>query len=370
MSTSTSVYKGMWTDYNRSWGEYRLMSNIIDKPLILTGWQQLSTDSVAQFWKTFVAVLLGLSGAYIFAIHKSLLSRFILWFEGDNPECQPLLVHGQEETIRTIIGSPLDNREKAWKLFKYYAKKEDYWRPISGLRPPENHTLTIAFVSSMHIYYLEAGYDPIFPATERYDVKGFRRPYWYNSDPRARVLACVDYTELCSPDGKTCWPMTADLPDGVPNTPAYWLMKWSLETSTIYDSIKWRLGAALLAQEEVSQFRSPKLEADHWEKEVEQLFATSLARIQFSTMGIATGEDRDARAFIEVTPVEARGKLCGIYKFYSIGVAGRGRSWENLFGTTCYVANTQVAQLDIFGGKILISPYGNPGTENRTAMRN
>ncbi|MCJ1250939.1 hypothetical protein MMC30_008167 [Trapelia coarctata] len=195
----------------------------------------------------------------------------------------------------------------------------DYWQPIPSLNPPDNSTLAIIFVSSMHIYHLKPSYDPIFPATQPRYVDGFHDPYYYNSDPRARPLACVDTTELCSPDGTTCWPMTADLPDKVPNTPAYWLMKWSLRSSTTSESIKWRLGTALLAQEKISQSRSQPLSDDHWEAEAKQLFATSLARAQFDAWGIAVGENREQPGYIEVTPDEGKGRLCGMYKFNSIG---------------------------------------------------
>jgi hypothetical protein len=171
----------------------------------------------------------------------------------------------------------------------------------------------------MHIYHLKPSYDPIFPAIKPRFIEGYRDPYYYNSDLRARALACVDTTELCSPNGDSCWSMTADLPDDALNTPAYWLMKWSLEASNIYDSVKWRLGTALLAQEKVSQSRSQPLSDNHWEAEAEQLFKTSLARIQFDAWSISTGEDREQPGYIETTPDEGRGKLCRLYKFNSIG---------------------------------------------------
>ena len=96
---------------------------------------------------------------------------------------------------------------------------------------------------------------------------------------------------------------------------AFWLMKWSLESSTIYDSMGWRLGAAFQAQEKVSQFVSLPLPSNQWEIEASQLFATSLARIQYDAWKIATGEDRERPGYVEVTPDEARGNLCGLYKF-------------------------------------------------------
>jgi len=171
------------------------------------------------------------------------------------------------------------------------------------------------FVSSMHIYHVQRSFDPIFNAQEPRYFEGLRKPFYYNSDPRARAFACVDTSELCSPDEATCWSMTAPVPPDVPSSPAYWLMKWSLENSNTYDSIKWRLGSALLAQESVSQSVSNSLSSDQWQLEASHLFATSLARIQYDAWKIANGEDHDQPDYVEVTPDEAKGRLCEQYKF-------------------------------------------------------
>ena len=167
----------------------------------------------------------------------------------------------------------------------------------------------------MHIYHTKPSFDPIFPAKEPHYFDDYREAYYFNADPRARALACVDTSELCSPDGTTCWSMTSALPPDVNSSPGYWLMKWALENSNIYDSIKWRLGTALLAQESVSQSISIPLSPDQWQLEASQLFATSLARVQYDAWKIATGEDRGRPGYVEVTPDEAKGRLCGLYKF-------------------------------------------------------
>ena len=104
-------------------------------------------------------------------------------------------------------------------------------------------------------------------------------------------------------------------------------MKWALENSNTYDSIKWRLGTALLAQESVSQSVSVPLSPYQWQLEASQLFATSLARVQYDAWKIATGEDHERPEYVEVTPDEAKGRLCGLYKFKTsdytnINVAG------------------------------------------------
>ena len=167
----------------------------------------------------------------------------------------------------------------------------------------------------MHIYHVKPSFDPIFNAQEPRRFPDLRGTYYYNSDSRARPFACVDTSELCSPDGNTCWSMTASTPLSAKDSPAYWLMKWSLENSNVYDSIKWRLGSALLAQELVSQSLSNPLRSNHWQLEASQLFATSLARIQYDAWKIANGEGHDRPEYIEVTPDEGKGRLCGLYKY-------------------------------------------------------
>ena len=170
----------------------------------------------------------------------------------------------------------------------------------------------------MHIYHSKSTFDPIFHATEPRYFEDLREPYFYNSDPRATVLACVDTTELCSPDGKICWPTNAAVPPDVSASPALWLTNLSLIHSNTYDSLKWRLGTALLAQEKVSQFVSRPLSDHHWQLEASHLFATSLARIQYDAWAIATGRDRERTGYVNTTnnyTPEAQGRLCGLYKF-------------------------------------------------------
>ncbi|KAI4151715.1 MAG: hypothetical protein LQ340_003340 [Diploschistes diacapsis] len=173
----------------------------------------------------------------------------------------------------------------------------------------------------MHIYHTNPSYDPIFPAHEAKFFPNDNEPLYYNSDPRARVFACVDATTLASPSGDESWPLTAPAPASVHVGPAYWLTKWSLESSTVYDALAWRLGRALLAQESIGQsVASGQLHASRqWEDEAEHLFATSLARIQFDAMAIATGAGRERPGYRDMTPDEGRGKLCGLWKFKTVG---------------------------------------------------
>ncbi len=196
----------------------------------------------------------------------------------------------------------------------------DYWRPIPELAPPENSTLTIMFITPLRIFYLKSSDDPVFGTDAADYSDGDKYPWYYKSDPRSRVLACIDKSQLCR--GDECWSMN-DEPAGLERPAAYWLMKLSLETSNVHDAIVRRLGTALVAQERVSQYTSTPLADNHWQSEAERLFSTSLARIQFNAYSIASGEDRvhEGRdGYIDKTPVEAAGKLCGMFKFKSASV--------------------------------------------------
>jgi len=190
----------------------------------------------------------------------------------------------------------------------------DVFRPISGIRPPENSTLTIIFVSALHILYEKKSNDPIFPADAECRDYEENESCYYNSDPRSRPIACIDTTWLCSHDGRACWAMTAPTPPDQNNS-AYWLMKYSLTNSNIYDAIKFRLGSALVAQAKVGQDRSLALSDSHWKEEIKQLFATSLARAQFDAWSIASGADRERPGYKNIVEEEFQGNLCGIYKF-------------------------------------------------------
>lgn len=160
----------------------------------------------------------------------------------------------------------------------------DFYQPISnlsapGLDVPRTRTLTIVFVAALHILYSKKSNDPIFPADKPFRYPGESKDYYVNSNPKSRPFACIDETKFCAPSGSPCWTAIDPIPDGVANTSAYWLMKYSLQKSNIYDSIKLRLGSALLAQQQVGMSRSTPLPDNHWEREVEQLFRASLALV-------------------------------------------------------------------------------------------
>ena len=191
--------------------------------------------------------------------------------------------------------------------------ENDHWFPIPELKRPADgdfaqSTVTIIFVLSTHIKHEEPSHDPIFPAETRY------KNDWYNADPRARVLACVDQSEMYSPDGSQHWEIHNSSLTGFSDHPGTWLMRLAMEYSNTKYAMQWRLGSALLAQKRISHYLSRPLEPNQWEFGASHFFATSLARIQYDTWAIASGEDCERPGYIDATPDETKGNLCGIYK--------------------------------------------------------
>lgn len=165
------------------------------------------------------------------------------------------------------------------------------------------------FISTGRIIYTGPSNDYIFNAMDKYQSNKYR-----NADPRARPLACIDWNEVCTHDG-VCSPMDEEHEE---YGPAYEFTRAALRKSGTFHSIQFRLGAALVAQESVSDYESSPLDPEQWIIESKALFNTSLARIQHDAFDIATGvgheKDRPGSYELE-TPPWARGKLCGMFKF-------------------------------------------------------
>lgn len=164
------------------------------------------------------------------------------------------------------------------------------------------------FIAPCHILYSGQSHDDIFRIDQVYPYDN--DPYW-SSDPRPRPLACVDSNEVCASDGR-CWPMTESRPE---QGAAFGFVRSALRRSKVYDSIKFRLGTALVAQDSVSQYVSRQLSDHQWWIEAEAMFATSLARIQYDALDIGTGAGHEWAKYKLDTPSGAKGRLCGLYKF-------------------------------------------------------
>lgn len=199
----------------------------------------------------------------------------------------------------------------------FYQPSPDLQAP--GLLPHRARTLSLVFVTALRILYTKRSNDPIFPADKAFQYPGDKGYYYYNSQPKARAFACIDETIFCAPSGSPCWHANDPIPAGGSNTSSYWFLKYALKSSNTYDAIKLRLGSGLLAQQRVGQSRSMPLADNHWQLEAEHLFKTSLARAQFDAWSIASAEDRDNPTYTDTLPDEARGNMCGLFKFQASG---------------------------------------------------
>ncbi|KAI4662651.1 uncharacterized protein J4E79_003960 [Alternaria viburni] len=232
-----------------------------------------------------------------------------------------------EYTMR-ITGHPFDWQAPVYKVNTYATSLLDptcdFYQPspdlqAPGLLPHRSRTLSLIFVTALRILYTKRSNDPVFPADKAFQYPGDKGFYYYNSQPKARAFACIDETIFCAPSGSPCWHANDAIPAGGSNTSSYWFLKYALKSSNTYDAIKLRLGSGLLAQQRVGQSRSMPLADNHWQLEAEHLFKTSLARAQFDAWSIASAEDHDNPTYTDTLPDEARGNMCGLFKFQASG---------------------------------------------------
>ncbi|KAF1962029.1 hypothetical protein CC80DRAFT_488398 [Byssothecium circinans] len=227
-------------------------------------------------------------------------------------------------TYKTI-GDPWDRLAPVYDVFAYASNADDsddaVWRPRAELTVPKYSTLTILFISSLRILYKERSDDPIFPANETWAFPGDPKPWFRNSDPRARPLACINTIEVCSPDETMCWNVNAPSNSGIPDeTAEFTLLYAALFKTDIYFSIAKRQGRGLQAQKVVAQYFSETLGDDPWVREVESLVTTSLARTQINAWSVASGEDsvhEGKDGYISLT--DKYGDLCGKFKYNPLG---------------------------------------------------
>ncbi|KAF2126276.1 hypothetical protein P153DRAFT_89302 [Dothidotthia symphoricarpi CBS 119687] len=227
-------------------------------------------------------------------------------------------------TYKTV-GDPWDRLTPVYDLYAYNSASEPLlWQPRSELTIPKYSTLTIVFVSSLRILYEKRSDDAIFPADTPVWIPEDPKPWFRNSDPRARPLACINLIEVCSADEMVCWSIRA--PDDITKfewTPELTLLYTSLHRTDIFDSIKKRQGRGLLAQKGVSKYFSDALGEYHWVDEMENLVAIAHARTQINAWSVASGEDsvhEGKDGYYQIT--ENYGNLCGKFKYSPEGYSG------------------------------------------------
>ncbi|KAK6081590.1 hypothetical protein SCUP515_02837 [Seiridium cupressi] len=223
----------------------------------------------------------------------------------------------------TMFGTPFNWDIPAYSVSAYestpFGKEYDAWWPISELARPDHTYMTAIFISPCRIIYSGRCEDYVFQATDELRGEGWPPHRHYNRDPRARVLIAIDQMEVCMPDTDHCFHPEKEYPE---NGVLYEMVRTALRRSSSFRSIRYRLGSALVAAESISDFESRQLDKEQWIIESKALFNTSLSRLQFNMLDIATG-DRPVGdvaagfedAYHDTTPSWARGRMCGKYKF-------------------------------------------------------
>jgi hypothetical protein len=183
--------------------------------------------------------------------------------------------------------------------------------------------MSIFFIITGHIRYSDASTGYVFNVSSPHMEGDPPNLYWRNSDTEVRPVACIDSHEYCSSDGSQCWLLPEETDD-----PDFELTRRALLRSTIADAIMFRMGRALLAQDAVTQYISEQLAPNQWEIEFEQLFAASLARMQYNLLDIAVGAGVHRRKYVELEKdTWGNGRLCGNYKFRLTSAAG-GKNFD------------------------------------------
>lgn len=214
--------------------------------------------------------------------------------------------------------------------FCYEEAYTDEWTPLPAFLPEKYDTTTLLLIQSQNNYHSSLRHDPIFPAESEIDPPPLTyRPLYYNKDPIATILACVDTVSVCSADGSTCWAdinhPTKDLSSHVEKT-GYYMLDIALMRSNVCNSIHLRGGSALDAHSKLpSNLSLPislPLATEQWKVEARKLFEGSLARIQIDLRDYIRGAAANQRGFANHLD-SAYEDMCRTYKFHTVG-------WKNV----------------------------------------
>ncbi|KAG4432857.1 hypothetical protein IFR05_011657 [Cadophora sp. M221] len=195
---------------------------------------------------------------------------------------------------------------------------------------------TLMFVQSQNNYHTQPLKDPIFPANTLVTPPPLPgKPLYYNADPFATVLACVDRASICAPSGDFCWSGNLDIPPKALNPTShiekmgYYMLDISLRRSSVCNSISMRGGNALRAtskmQSNVTLPVSLPLSSTQWKVEAKALFETSLARIQIELRDYVRGRGASECNFANRID-DGFLDMCSAYRFRTVG-------WKNLNAT-------------------------------------
>jgi hypothetical protein len=153
----------------------------------------------------------------------------------------------------------------------------------------------------------------------------------------------VDNTEICDASGTVCYnniyePWSAlqyitgtIREDSYEDSPAlfshdedvgYYMLLISLTKSKIYNAIGLVGGRALVAEAKLQRELSLPLAEEQWKVEAENLFQTTLARIQISLRDYIRGAAAENPEYTDLTSPGMH-DMCHAYKFH-------GRGWKNI----------------------------------------
>ncbi|KAF7524807.1 hypothetical protein G7054_g11300 [Neopestalotiopsis clavispora] len=201
----------------------------------------------------------------------------------------------------------------------------DAWHPIKELERNKDSYMTAIFISPCRIAYDGRCEDPIFLAID--DLSDIGLPNKFRrKDTRARVLIAIDEMEICRQKDTDCYPPSESFAEfGI----EYEFVRTALRRTSTFQSVKSRLGEALVASQSLGDFFSPQLDKEQWIIESQGLFNTSLARLQFNMLDMATGNHPTGAAaggfesaYENSTPGWAKakmGQMCDNYKFHMSG---------------------------------------------------
>lgn len=202
------------------------------------------------------------------------------------------------------------------------------WYPIDELASATSSASVVGLILIQNngIMYPGERTDPIFLAE-----KTLNETFgWYSTTRwHAGVLACKDTLVVCSPDSKapncqSLWEFGQFKATHDEITRVRLLLQISLNNANIFDSLVFRAALALDAQSKLVGIRSLSLPIEQWKVEVQQLFETSLARIQIDARNMARGASGSANLPGRRQLLDLRSLgVCNQYKFRSTG-------WKNI----------------------------------------
>jgi hypothetical protein len=203
--------------------------------------------------------------------------------------------------------------------------RESTWSPGPEFTPWAHDAITLLLIQSQKNYHTSPSHDPIFPAKHRCPPYPGRNPLYFNVDPISTALACVDTTEICTADGRICYP---DPTHPSPELPShdeeigYYMLFISLMESTTFDAITLLGSRALTAEAKLEKQISLPLAEEQWKVEAENLFEATLVRPFITLRDYMRGRQAGDDEYSDRTLAGMQG-MCMAYKF-------RGRGFRNI----------------------------------------